>query len=404
MQPRIRLLHIVGSEMALRPYFTGQARYMTEHGIDVTLCSPPTDDAYRFAVEERARFFPCDMERSIGPWQDVKSIAHLSRYLRKSRPHIVHAHGPKASLIGLTAACGARTPVRIGHVHGLPFLSDTQPQKLLRMTMRATCALTHRVLCVSKSAAGELVAAGCCPPHKVTTLLAGGINGIDATGRFNPGHFSASVRHRIRGELGIPAAAFVVGFVGRVVADKGIAELLTAFNQLRKLESNLHLLMAGPWESRNAIPEVCRQQLASDPQIHWAGEDRDTPRLYAAMDVLALPSYREGLGLVLLEANAMGLPVVASRIPGCVDAVQDGVTGTLVPPRDANALAAAIQNYCQTPELRWRHGAAGRARVLAEFRPLDMWEAVYNEYAQLLKRRGVRLAEVSGTTSRRRAA
>ena len=129
--------------------------------------------------------------------------------------------------------------------------------------------------------------------------------------------------------------------------------------------------------------------LRTDARVHLLGHVRDMPALYAAMDLLVLPTYREGFPYVPMEAAAMALPVVATLVPGCVDAVVDGVTGTLVPPRDPAALAAAIARYLGDPDLRRRHGQAGRERVLRDFRPGDIWEATYQEYVRLLRAKGL---------------
>jgi glycosyltransferase involved in cell wall biosynthesis len=184
--------------------------------------------------------------------------------------------------------------------------------------------------------------------------------------------------------LGLPANAFVVGFIGRLVRDKGIVELSTAWQDLREQFPEMRLLIVGPIEPDDPVPAEVLQRLRSDDRVILHGVDWNTPPLFAAMDLFVLPSYREGFPIAPLEASAMGLPVIATQVPGCVDSVQEGVTGTLVPAGDAAALFSAIARYRNDPELRNLHGQAGRARVVREFRQEPIWEAVLGEYLQLL--------------------
>jgi glycosyltransferase involved in cell wall biosynthesis len=169
-----------------------------------------------------------------------------------------------------------------------------------------------------------------------------------------------------------------------MVRDKGIIELGAAWARLRKQYSDLHLLLVGPFEEQDPVPQTVRHQLEADPRVHVMGADWDTPPLYSIMDVVALPTYREGFPNVPLEAAAMNVPVVATRIPGCVEAVEDEVTGILVPPRDPVRLAEAISRYLESPQLRREHGVAARRRVLLMFRPEDIWVAMLKEYGRLL--------------------
>jgi glycosyltransferase involved in cell wall biosynthesis len=220
-------------------------------------------------------------------------------------------------------------------------------------------------------------------------ILGGSVNGVDANSKFNPARVAAGGRNKVRASYGIPEEALVIGFVARLVRDKGVVELAAAWTALRDEFPNLHLLATGVFEPEDPVPPDVKAMLSSDPRIHLTGWVDEVAPLYPAMDLLVLPTYREGLPVAPLEAAAMELPIVATRIPGCVEAVQDGVTGTLVPVHDAVALGDALRLYLRDPELRRTHGRAGRQRVLTQFRPEAIWEVLYYEYQRLLRANGV---------------
>ena len=310
--------------------------------------------------------------------------------LRRIRPHIVHAHTPKGGVLGMVSAWLARVPVRIYHMRGLPFTTAKGwRRRLLMWSERISCGLAHQVLCVSSSVRQLAVDSRLCRPEKIAVLARGSGNGVDAAQRFNDSNISPSLREETRRRYNIPPDALVLGFIGRIVRSKGIIELAGAWKELRDEFPDLHLMLVGPHEMQVPIPAEIDRTLHSDPRVHFLGEQWNTPPLYAVMDVLALPTYREGFPNVLLEAAGMKVPVVATQVPGCTDAVQDGVTGMLVPPHDAARLEGAVRTYLQDAELRRRHGAAARDWVLREFRPEGIWQAVYQEYVRCLLRKGL---------------
>jgi glycosyltransferase involved in cell wall biosynthesis len=207
---------------------------------------------------------------------------------------------------------------------------------------------------------------------------------VDATERFDPDRLPIGTRRDVRAQYGIPEDALVLGFIGRIVHSKGITELAEAWSSLREEFPSLHLLLVGPLEPQDPIPPKVEESLRRDRRVHLIGEEWNTPPLYAAMDLFVLPTYREGFPNVLLEAGAMRLPVVATRIPGCADAVNDKATGILVDPYDASALVRAVSRYLRDSELRRRHGLAARERVLSQYRQEAIWQALYLEYLRLL--------------------
>ena len=383
----VRLVHVTTVPGSLT-FFHGQVGYLKARGVDVWALSSPGEELDKFAAREGVSVHGLEMPRRITPLRDLATTARVWRWLRKVLPDIVNAHTPKGGLLGMVGAWLARVPVRVYHMHGLPLMTATGlKRRLLRWAEKVSCLLAHQVFCVSASLRDAAVAEGLCQPGKIAVLHHGSINGVAAETAFNPALVGVTVRATTRARYGISLDAEVMGFVGRVVGDKGIVELVKAWQTLRAERPDLELLVVGPFESQDPLPPEVENVLRTDSRVHLTGMDWETPPLYAAMDVVVLPTYREGFPVVPMEAAAMELPVVATEVPGCVDAVQDGVTGTLVPPRDAAALTEAIRRYLVDPELRRKHGRAGRERMLREFRQEDIWAELYAEYTRLLQMR-----------------
>jgi glycosyltransferase involved in cell wall biosynthesis len=394
------LTHVTTVPTSLR-FFRGQVEYMKARGFEVRAITSPGEELDRFAGEYEIAVSAVEMARRITPLADLQAVWAMRRLLLGHRPAIVHAHTPKGGLLGLIAAVASATPVRIYHMRGLPFTSASGWRRsLLGRTEWLSCRLAHHVYCVSRSVRTVAVEAGICPADKITVLGHGSGNGVDATERFDPDLVGGDARREIRAIIGARPDEPVIGYVGRLVRAKGIVELIEAWRDLRRAGYPAHLLVIGRFELQDALPAETEHTLRNDPRIHLIGTTWEIPRWYAAMDLLVLPTYREGFPNVVLEAAAMRLPVVATRVPGCVDAVEDGTTGMVVPPRDAGAVAGAIRVYLADPALRRFHGAAGRRRVLMHFRPEAIWEALYREYVRLLDRAGVTIDRFACTPTR----
>jgi glycosyltransferase involved in cell wall biosynthesis len=384
---RPTLLYVATVADTLR-FLSGQIRYMRRMGFDVQAMSSPGEGLEGFGRRDDVVVHGVDMARRITPLRDLRAVWQMRRELSRIRPTIIHGMTPKGGLLAMLGASLSRVPIRIYHILGLPLLTAGKLRKtLLRLTERTSCALADQVFCLSHSLQEVVVAERLCPAGKVKVLAGGSIKGVDADDRFNPGRLAPDARRRSRERYNIPQDALVVGFVGRIVRDKGIVELVEAWRKLREEFPHLHLLVVGPFEPHDPVPAEIDAVLRDDPRIHLTGLEWDTPPLYAAMDLLVLPTYREGFGEVLLEGAAMNLPVVATRVPGCSDAVADGQTGILVPARDAGALADAMRTYITNLNLREEHAHAGRQRVLRDFRPEVLWRTLYDEYVRLLRQR-----------------
>lgn len=382
----IRLVHVTTVPWTLE-FLSSHVEMARECGLDVAVVSAPGDLLDDFANAHGVRAFELPFTREITPLRDIGSLRRLSSIFRNQAPHIVHGHTPKAGLLSMTAAAVSRVPVRMYHLHGLPHVTATGWKRAaLRMSEQISCRLATRVYAVSPSLMKEASWEPVCDPKKIRVLGSGSIAGVDAVGRFDPARIPADETNALRASLGVHDDAFVVGFVGRLVRDKGIEWLVSAWKQMREVvEQETHLVLVGPLELRDVLSQDLIKLLEADPRIHTTGFVRNPEAYYRLFDVAVLPSQREGFGMSALEASAMTVPVIASRVTGCVDAVSDGTTGMLVDARDKNELAAALQRYAEDGAVRREHGDNGRSRALKDFNPKHLAFDLMNEYLDALE-------------------
>lgn len=388
----VRLVHVTTVPMTLELFLRGQIGHLKQNGFEVIAVSSPGAALERVAARDGIEVHAVPMTRGMNPAADFLTTLRLWRLFVRLRPHIVHSSTGKAGPLAMLAAVLARVPIKVYSLRGI--MIDRRmgaAKRILRAMESITCRCADRVLAVSRSVADFVVSEGLCPSCAIAVPAAGSSNGVDAAGRFNPATVSPDAVQRLRVRWGIPRDTVVIGFVGRLVAGKGIVELAAAWDKIRRRYHNAVLVTAGPVEHQDAVPEHIIEALRNDRRVvavDYLDNDR-MPLFYSMTDLVVLPTYSEGFPNVLLEAAAMALPVVATRVTGCVDAVEDHVTGVLVPSRDADALEAAIARYLEDPELRRRHGDAARERVLRSFRPEPVWDAVLAEYCALLDSKGL---------------
>ncbi len=370
--------------MTARYLLNGQLSWMQSRGFDVSLVSSPGEDLTVVTEREGVTVLPVEMEREIHPWNDLRSMIRLLRVMRKIRPQIVNAGTPKAGLLGMIAAWMSGVPVRIYTLRGLRLETKKGFSRLLlKMTEKMASGCASEVVCVSESLRRLYVSLGLVRPSKIHVLGNGSSNGVDWK-RFSSSH-SNEEKVRLQRELNIPDGVPVIGFVGRLVRDKGVGELIDAFELLIKQFPLLHLLLLGDFEKGDPVDPEIVSKIRNNRQIISAGFIQDVSPYYGLMDVFAFPSHREGFPNTPLEAACAAVPTVGFQVTGTMDAVDDGKTGLLAEPGNVVQFAGALAKYLSDANLRNQHGQAARERAKRIFSHEQVWQNLYEEYERLVK-------------------
>jgi glycosyltransferase involved in cell wall biosynthesis len=353
----------------------GQLRWLAGQDVEVHLASSPGHLLDRTAEREGVTAHVLPMRREFSPVADLISLGRWLALLRRLRPDAISCSTPKAGLLAGLAGAVLRVPRRVYVLRGLRYEGERGVRRrLLRTLERLSCAAAHLVVAVSPSLAAEVVRSGVVPRRKVLVIGDGSSNGVDPR-RFRPP--TLAERAAARAAAGVPRDAFVIGFVGRLAPDKGLACLEQAFAELRRRLPEARLLLVGEPDSP---PCPAARRLPSQPGVQALGGVDDPLRRYAAFDVLCLPTRREGFPNVVLEAAACGIPAVTTRVTGAVDAVLDGETGRLVPVDDPGSLAQALWSLGRDRALRTGLGEKARQRALRDFGPARIWAGLLAAY------------------------
>ncbi len=380
-----RLPHIVVGITS--PYtclvLTGRLRALREAGFRVTLVSGPGKLLDDIGKREGVQTIPVPMERGITPLADIVALVRLWRLLRKHKPDVTEFSTPKAGLLGNLAAQLACVPRRVYMLRGLKLETARGFKRgILLLAERLAAASAHVVLCNSTSLHAEAVRLRLAPEEKLQIVGAGSSNGVDIE-KFSPG--PSDVRDR----LGLPESAPVLGFVGRLTRDKGLSDLTAAFEMILKAQPEAYLLLVGWFDtSDDALETWVRLHIRTHPRIVCTGYVANTAPYYRAMDILILPTRREGFPNVVLEASATGIPVITTLATGSRDAVVPEVTGLLIPPGYPEAICEATLKLLAYPERCRRMSASARAWVIENYVDGHVLSLTMEFYKDLLKRSG----------------
>lgn len=332
---------------------------MRAMGYDMVAVTSPGPELDRMRDDDGFHCVAVPMKRHISPISDLVSLVRLIGVFMKERPWVVHSMTPKAGLLCMMAACLTRVPVRVHTFTGLVWPTATGlKRRLLMMTDKITCACATHVIPEGKGVMDDLRSGGI--THKPMRVLGhGNVKGVDME-HFDPARFEP---HDSRG-------VFTFLFVGRIVGDKGINELVEAFARLHEELPNTRLMMVGNYETElDPVSQDTRRLIDAMDSIETPGTKRgdDLVRAYAEADCFVMPSYREGFPNVVLEAGAMGLPSVVTDINGSREIVENGKNGLVVPPRDATSLYDAMRLMATDSEARQRMAREARPMIASRF-------------------------------------
>ena len=380
----MKLIRITTVPQSLRGLLKGQLRYMTQNGFEVIGVSSPGEALNDVERNEGVKTVGIEMTRSITPIQDLKALVQLIQLFRKEKPHIVHTHTPKAGLLGMMAAKIAGVPHRLHTVAGMPLTVATgSKRQLLNQMEKLTYACATKVYPNSFGLEKIILDEKFTSPTKLKVIGKGSSNGID-TSQFDPALVSAETKMNLRKELNINSDDFVFLFVGRVVKDKGINELVKAFEQVYQMNPTAHLVLVGNLECHlDPLKPETENLIKNHSNIHAVGYKSNVVEYFAMADVLTFPSYREGFPNVVMQAAAMRLNSVVSDINGCNEIIKNGENGWIVPVKESSQLANKMQWCLQHKEQSKAMGLKSREIMTTDYERQYVWNEILKEYQAL---------------------
>lgn len=381
----MKTLHIFTLATTAASFFDGQFRYLVDNGYEIHIVASPAN-IDKFCEYNHTVYYPIDVVRRIDPIADIKTIYSLVKLIKQHKYDAVFGHTPKGAMVAMIASKIAGIKIRVYYRHGLIYTTATGiKRKLYKFIEQFTSSLATNIVNVSPSLSQLAIKESLNKENKQVVIGYGTCGGIDAINKFNPKLLSSEHVQKVRDKYNISKSDFVIGFCGRICKEKGIRELIDAFRISRNNNPSIpyKLLLVGSFDTRDILPDVYKRLIDTDPDIIWTGriEKQLIPLYYSIMDLFVFPSYREGFGMCVIEASAMEVPALVSRSHGCIDSIQEHITGeyiSLDPENIANSIAVM-----QGDNNRKNYGINGRRVVLERFDHSIMWKQVLQFYRSL---------------------
>ncbi|MCL4430966.1 MAG: glycosyltransferase family 4 protein [Epsilonproteobacteria bacterium] len=372
---------IVTVPLSLETWFKGQPRYLSNF-YDIELITSESQSVEQICTYENVSVTLVDFTRQINPIKDLKVLMTLWSHFRRTKPDMVYSITPKAGLLGMISAWLARVPVRLHLIVGLAYFGSVGKRRFLlksieRITYFFSTNLYANSLNLPNIIAKELTS------KKINVIGYGSVNGVDT--EFFKDTMTSKEKSAFRNRFSINDEDFLLLFTGRIVGDKGVNELVKAFDVLSKKHSRIHLLMVGDYEHHlDPIKPETYDLIQNNSRIHTVSFQSDVRPYFCIADLLILPSYREGLPNVLIEGGSCGLPLIATDINGCNEVIIEGENGLLIPLKSANALENAIETVLTNAILYNKLKTNARTSILRRYDQTLYWEKLHNELDLLL--------------------
>lgn len=377
-----KLFRVAAATGSIAVLLKGQLRFMNDH-YDVTAIASEGVRHKGIRESEGIRTIPININRKISIGADVVSLYKLYRVFKREKPYIVHSLTPKAGLVSMMAAYLAGVPHRMHTFTGLIFPTQNGLMKqLLIFFDKVICFCATRVYPEGEGVKRDLIHYGITKkPLKV--IANGNVNGIDLS-YFDPNQFEPKKQAEIRKEWGFKNSDFVMSFIGRMVRDKGIVEMVTAFMEVRKTHTDVKLLLVGPQEKElDPLPAYIEEEITHNPNIVSIGFQNDVRPFFAITDVFVFPSYREGFPNVVLQAGAMGRFSIVTDINGSNEIIEEGYNGTILPVKDVDALTQAMSHAVENRSAFRAPNLGYRALITKKYDQKLIWQAQLDEYRKL---------------------